>query len=131
MLFHYCIHMRTEGGFNTPIKIKIWRNCLPHSRFTLPCKNSVRDTYCRYFLITRTFCLTDLASFPFYQGVASVRQPWLNPFLMLLTNLNRGIAIFRSGLNFQLIFKIVKCFFSWGLQAADKPCILHLIHSRS
>ena len=76
----------------------------------------------------------DLASFPINKGSAAERQPRLNfkfkPGCFEKT-LKKGIVIFESGLNFQLIFKIVKCFFPWGLHAADKPCILHLIHSRS
>ena len=70
--------MRTEGGFNSPIKIKIWSNCLPHLKSTLPCKNPLHDTYCRYFYITKTVCSMDLASFPINKGSATERQPRLN-----------------------------------------------------
>ena len=35
-----------------------------------------------------------------------------------------GIAIFGSDLDFQLIFRIVKGGFSWGLQAAAEPWYL-------
>ena len=38
-----------------------------------------------------------------------------------------GITIFGCGLDFQLIFEIVKCWFPWCIQADVKPCFISFV----